>query len=252
MGLSTASAPIRQAIDARERLIVALDLSTMDEARSMVQSLDGLVSTFKIGLTLQLAVGAEGFITELIRGGKQVFLDYKYFDIPATIETAVRRAAELKVTFLTVHGNGEIIRAAVRGRGSSGLKILSVTVLTSLDEGDLAQLGYACSVEKLVLHRARMALDAGCDGVITSGQEAEAIRREVGKHLLIVTPGIRPDGTPIDDQKRIMTPAQAIKSGADYLVVGRPILMPSGGKDPKTVAAEILDEMHEAFNAATD
>ena len=152
MGLTTASTPIKKPIDAKERLIVALDLPTLVEARSMVESLDGLVYTFKIGLTLQLAVGVEGFITELIRKSKKVFLDYKYFDIPETIQTAVKRAAELGVTFLTVHGNREIIQAAVRGRGTGSLKILSVTVLTSLDASDIKDLGFDCSVKELVLH----------------------------------------------------------------------------------------------------
>ena len=235
-------------IDAQDRLIVALDLETLAEAQSMVESLDGLVYTFKFGLTLQLAEGAEGFIRWLIKNRKKVFLDYKYFDIPQTIETAVRRAADLGVKFLTVHGNRGINEAAVRGRGQSDLKILSVTVLTSLDESDIRALGFQGSVEELVLRRVRMAVDTGCDGVITSGQEAAAVRQAVHPGFLIVTPGIRPDGTSIDDQKRIVTPSQAIASGADYLVLGRPILTPKDGKDPRTAAAEILKEMQAAFD----
>jgi orotidine-5'-phosphate decarboxylase len=250
MGLTTASAPIKKAVDAKERLIVALDLPTLNEARSMVESLDGLVSTFKVGLTLQLAIGVESFITELIGKGKKVFLDYKYFDIPETIQTAVKRAADLGVTFLTVHGNREIIQAAVRGRGTSSLRILSVTVLTSLDASDIKDLGFDCSVKELVLHRAKNALREGCDGVIASGQEAEAIREFAGERLLIVTPGIRPHGASIDDHKRPTTPSDAMRAGADYLVVGRPIYDPPGGEAPRIAATKILAAMQEAFDAA--
>lgn len=250
MGLTTASAPVKQPIDAAERLIVALDLPTLVEARSMGQSLDGLVHTFKIGLTLQLAAGVEGFITELIGTGKKLFLDYKYFDIPETIQAAVKRAADLGVTFLTVHGNREIIQAAVRGRGAASLKLLSVTVLTSLDASDIKDLGFDCSVKELVLHRAQSALRAGCDGVVASGHEAEAIREIAGERLLIVTPGIRPHGASIDDHKRPTTPSDAIRAGADYLVVGRPIYDPPGGEGPRIAATRILDEMQEAFDAA--
>lgn len=235
-------------IDAKDRLIVALDLETLAEAQSMVESLDGLVYTFKFGLTLQLAEGAEFFLRWLIKNRKKVFLDYKYFDIPQTIETAVRRAADLGVKFLTVHGNRGINEAAVRGRGQGDLKILSVTVLTSLDESDIRALGFQGCVEELVLRRVRMAVDAGCDGVITSGQEAAAIRQAVHPGFLIVTPGIRPDGSSIDDQKRVVTPSQAIASGADYLVLGRPILTPKDGKDSRAAAAEILQEMQAAYD----
>jgi orotidine-5'-phosphate decarboxylase len=252
MGLSPASTRIKKAVDAKERLIVALDLPSLGEARSMVQSLDGLVYTFKIGLTLQLAAGAESFITELISKGKKVFLDYKYYDIPETIQTAVKRAADLGVTFLTVHGNGEIIQAAVRGRGDSSLKILSVTVLTSLDASDIRDMGFECSVRELVLRRAQNALREGCDGVIASGQEAEAIREFAGERLLIVTPGVRQYGASADDHKRPTTPSDAIRAGADYLVVGRPIYAPPGGEDPRTAATMILDEMQGAFDAMSE
>jgi orotidine-5'-phosphate decarboxylase len=226
-------------IPIKERLIVALDVPDIDEAKALVRRLGETVSFFKIGLALQLVAGLD-FVHWLIERDKKVFLDYKYFDVEEIIRQAVARVASIGVNFLTVHGNGQIIRAAVEGRGQSDLKILSVTVLTSLDAYDLRDLGFNCSVEQLVLHRATKALEAGCDGVIASGQEAQAIRALAQDRLLIVTPGIRPDGTDINDQKRHTTPAEAIKAGADYLVVGRPI---RNAKDPRLAAERILDEM---------
>jgi orotidine-5'-phosphate decarboxylase len=232
-------------IEARDRLIVALDLSSIEEARDMVSQLDGVVSFFKVGLVLQMAPGAEGFIQELIGSNKKVFLDYKYYDIAETIKKAVARVVKLGVSFLTVHGVSEIIRAAVRGRGNSALKLFSVTVLTSMDQDDLAEMGYTnTSVEELVVFRAKKALEAGCDGVIASGREAGAIK-QISDKLLVVTPGIRPDGYPEDDQKRKVTPHQAITAGADYLVVGRPI---TDAVNPRKQAETILHEMQEAFD----
>lgn len=236
-------------IDARERLIAALDLPGVGEARRKVEELEGVVSFFKIGLTLQLAPGVERLIQDLIRGGKRVFLDYKYYDIPETVKTAVSRAVDLGVSFLTVHGSTPVIEGAVKGRGSSDLKLFAVTVLTSMDKGDLAELGYRdLSVEELVLFRARKALEAGCDGVIASGREARQVKElamgEGGSRLLVVTPGIRPDGYAEDDQKRRTTPAGAIVAGADYLVIGRPIV---GAADSREAAERILAEMKEAF-----
>jgi orotidine-5'-phosphate decarboxylase len=229
--------------DARERLIVALDFDSADRAIRLVERLEGLVSLFKVGIELQLAEGMKP-VNYLISLGKKVFLDLKYFDVPETVERAVQRAASLGVTFLTIHGSGRNIEAAVRGRGNSDLKLLSVTVLTSLDAYDIQDLGFDCSVEELVLFRARRALDAGCDGVIASGLEAAKIREVVGSKLLIVTPGIRPTGAPKQDQKRAVSPREAIMAGADYLVVGRPITAQS---DPRAAAERIVDEMQEAF-----
>lgn len=225
-----------------ERLIVALDVSSIEKARELVKRLEGMVSFFKIGLQLQLIAGL-GFVRELIKDGKKVFLDYKYFDVEETIKQAVARVAAEGVSFLTVHGNGRIIRAAVEGRGDSNLKILSVTVLTSLDAFDIQDLGFECSVEELVLYRAKKALEAGCDGVIASGYEAKAIRELAHNRLLIVTPGIRPKNASVNDHKRYVTPAQAIEAGADYLVVGRPI---KDAKDPRVAAERILAEMRAA------
>ncbi len=234
-------------VNARDRLIVAMDLPGIEEARAMVQQLDGVVDFFKIGLTLQLAPGVESLIQEVISAGKKVFLDYKYYDIAETLRKTVSMAAKLGVSFLTIHGPGTLVKAAVAGRGNSPLKLFTVTVLTNLDKSDMAEMGYSeHTVEQIVLHRARKALEAGCDGVIASGQEAEAIRK-LSKNLLIVTPGIRPDGSPEDDQKRRVTPAQAILSGADYLVIGRPITAPPEGT-PRAATARIAAEMQAAFD----
>ena len=165
------------AVDAKDRLIVALDLEDVAAARKMIESLEGVVSFFKIGLVLQLASGVEDLIRSLIRDGQRVFLDYKYYDISETLRKAVGRAAGLGVSFLTVHGPSVLIQAAVQARGDSNLKLFTVTVLTSLDAGDMAEMGYTRhSVEELVLFRARKALEAGCDGVIASGHEAKKIR----------------------------------------------------------------------------
>jgi orotidine-5'-phosphate decarboxylase len=229
---------------AGDRLIVALDTDDVDAARDMVQALDGLVDFFKIGLVLQLAAGTQDFIDELLRAGKRVFLDYKYYDIPQTVRKAVERASGIGVEFLTIHGPSGIMKEAVKGR-SGKLKLFTVTVLTSMDATDMAEMGYtATSIEELVLYRARKALEAGCDGVIASGHEAARIK-QLAKGLLVVTPGIRQDGSTEDDQKRRMTPRSAILSGADYLVLGRPITKPGHG-GPREAAAQILAEMQTA------
>lgn len=229
---------------ASDRLIVALDFDTLEQAKRLVSELDGTANFFKIGMGLQLDPGTNQFIRELVAGGKKVFLDYKYFDIEATVERAVSQASKIGVSFLTVHGNSSIIQAAVRGRAASDMKVFAVTVLTSLDAEDIKEMGFNCSVEDLVLHRASQAVKWGCDGVIASGREVAPIRGRVGKSLLVVTPGIRPDGYGTDDQKRTMTPGEAIEAGADYLVVGRPI---TGAPTPRQAAAEIVAEIGEAL-----
>ncbi len=234
------------AIQAKDRLIVALDVKDIAAARDVVNELDGVADFFKVGLTLQLAAGVEDFIRELIKNGKRVFLDYKYYDISETLKKTVARASELGVSFLTIHGPSVLIRAAVEGRGTSNLKLFTVTVLTSLDAGDIAEMGYTNHTpEQLVIFRAKKALDAGCDGVIASGLEAKQIKELSTNKLLVITPGIRPDGYPEDDQKRKTTPHDAVSAGADYLVVGRPI---TGAKDMRAAAQEILDQMQTAFN----
>src|SRR5258706_11128366 len=209
-----------QHIEARDRLIVALDLESADQARAMADALEGVVDFFKIGLTLQLAPGVEELIRYLIKDRKKkVFLDYKYYDIASTLTKAVSRAADLGVYFLTVHGTSECIRGAMRGRGDKDLKIFIVTVLTTHDKADIEELGYTKhTVEQLVLHRAKKALEAGCDGVIASGREAKSIRKlsaKLSKTLLVVNPGIKPDGYPEDDQKRRTTPKQGVLAGAN-------------------------------------
>ena len=241
-------------IRASDRLIVALDVSDVDEALGLVRDLEGMVDFFKVGLTLQLAPKIEILISQLIAAKKRVFLDYKYYDIPETIATAVGRAATRGVSFLTVHGSTPLMEAAVRARGSSDLKLFTVTVLTSMDATDLQEMGYNdnVSVADLVLFRARKALQAGCDGVIASGEEASAIKamaESQGKSLLVVTPGIRHDGSLEDDQKRRTTPRAAVLAGADYLVMGRPIYAPRlPFKTPQEAAVATIAEMQAAFD----
>jgi orotidine-5'-phosphate decarboxylase len=195
---------------------------------------------------MQMAEGVEQFIRSLIANGKKVFLDYKYYDVPATLEKAVSRAAGLGVSFLTIHGPGKLIQAAVRAKEGSDLKLFTVTVLTSMDVSDMREMGYTeHSAEELVLFRARKALEAGCDGVIASGLEAEKIKQLSGNHLLVITPGIRPEGYPPDDQKRRVSAREAVLAGADYLVIGRPI---TGSANPRKAADQFRLEMQEAFD----
>ena len=234
-------------IDARQRLILALDLADTEAARRMVSDLEGVVDFFKIGLTLQLASGVQDLISSLIGEGKRVFLDYKYYDVPETLRKAVSRAARLGVSFLTIHGSGELIRAAVESKGQSKLKLFAVTVLTSMDANDMAEMGYTNhTVDELVRFRAQKALEAGCDGVIASGHEARMIKQLSGNHLLVVTPGIRPEDYPDDDQKRKITAMKAISAGADYLVIGRPI---TDASNPLREAERFLQEMQNAFDS---
>jgi len=235
-------------VNARDRLIVALDLESAQQAREMAAALDGVVTFFKIGLTLQLAPGIEELIRDLIQSRKRVFLDYKYYDIAATLTKAVARAVDLGVSFLTLHGSSGCIQGAIKGRGSSDLKLFVVTVLTNMDKSDIDELGYTNqTVEQLVIHRAKKALEAGCDGVIASGKEARQVKEVTGNRLLVITPGIRPDGSPVNDQKRVMRPQDAIEAGADYLVIGRPITEPDNST-PKEAAQKILAEMQTAFD----
>ena len=225
-----------------DRLIVALDVPSIAEARDLVGQLDGLVSFFKVGLWLQFATGFDGLLDELIRREKRVFLDAKMFDIGETVNQGVARVAERGVSFVTVHGDDEIMKAAVEGRGGSGLKIFAITVLTSVDQDGLRDLGYLCSVEELISVRVERAIACGCDGIIAAPHDNPSrIRQLAGEErLLIVTPGVRLAGASPDDHKRPGTPAQAIAAGADYLVVGRPIVK-SG--NPALAAAQIIEDM---------
>ncbi|MEW5962134.1 MAG: orotidine-5'-phosphate decarboxylase [Pseudomonadota bacterium] len=228
---------------ARDRLIVALDMPAIEEAARLVAKLDTDVTFYKVGLELLFAGGLD-FARSLKLHGKQVFLDMKLLDIGNTVERAVANAAELGLTFLTVHGHDlKTLRAAVAGRGASHMKLLAVTVLTNLNEADLAQQGSSMSPADLVLHRARLAHEAGFDGVIASGQEAARIRHAIGPDFLIVTPGIRLGGSAMDDQERVMTPDHAIAAGADYIVVGRPITQ---ADDPRAVAEAFVHHIRDA------
>ena len=224
-----------------DRLIVALDLVDAPAARAMADRLDEAVSFYKIGLGL-LASGGLDLAVELKDRGKRVFLDLKLFDIGATVEAAVRGVAGLGVDLLTVHGDPQVVAAAVRGRGDAPLRILAVTVLTSLDRADLdAMLMVPGDLARLTVERARRALDAGADGIVASPREATAIRALPGAAgRLIVTPGVRPAGADPGDQKRVATPAEAIAAGADHIVVGRPIIAAS---DPAAAARAILAEL---------
>ena len=226
-------------IPPRERLIFALDVPDPDSARRIVDSLGDSVVFYKLGLELLMAGGYYELLDWMVGRGKKIFCDIKFFDIPATVAAAVRRLNGRGVTFTTVHGNQGIMEAAVAA--ATDVKILAVTVLTSLDRGDLDDLGFQCDVEQLVISRARRALAAGCAGVVSSGLEAEAISRELGDRLLVVTPGIRPvDNRPEDDQKRVLTVERAFAAGADYIVVGRPI---RDAADPRAAAESIQNSI---------
>lgn len=205
-----------------DRLIVALDVPDTASARSLVDELGDAVTFYKIGLELFMSGNYFDLLDWLVTREKKVFVDLKFFDVPETVRSAIRALSGSGATLATVHGNQAIMEAAAADKGH--LKVLAVTVLTSLDQGDLTDLGFQCDVEKLVLSRARRALETGVDGIVSSGLEAPMIRRELGDKLLVVTPGIRPvENKPVDDQKRTVDVAQAFRSGADYIVVGRPI-----------------------------
>jgi orotidine-5'-phosphate decarboxylase len=231
-------------IPARDRLIVALDLASVGAARALVERLGGAVGFYKIGLELAMAGGLD-LARELTRRGAQVFLDMKLLDIENTVERATRSAAQTGATFLTVHAQDtKTLRAAVAGKAGTGLKVLGVTVLTNLDRRDLEEQGLGASPADLVLRRARLAREAGCDGVVSSGLEAAQVRAAVGPGLAIVTPGIRMPGDAAGDQARAATPQQAIASGADYVVVGRPI---TAAPDPSAAAAAFVRAIEEAL-----
>lgn len=210
-------------IPVAERLILALDVPGHDAAKALVEELGEAVRFYKLGLELFMSGGYFELVDWLLGQGKRVFCDLKFFDVPETVGRAVRQLKDRGVDFATVHGNDSMLEAAAREKG--GLKILAVTVLTSLDRSDLASLGFQCDVEELVLARARKALKLGCDGVISSGLEAARLRADLGEQFLIVSPGIRPvDNRPEDDQKRVVSVEQAFRNGADHIVIGRPIL----------------------------
>ncbi|MEQ1648255.1 MAG: orotidine-5'-phosphate decarboxylase [Hyphomicrobiaceae bacterium] len=235
---------ISNRLDPRSRLFVALDIPSIDKANHLVRSLGDSITSYKVGLEL-LFGGGITFAQSLKAAGKDVFLDMKLLDIPNTVEKAVANVAGLGLDYLTVHGvDRKTLDAAVRGRGQSDLKLLAVTVLTSLDAADLAQQGVTgVTPAELVVHRAKLAQAAGFDGVIASGEEASLVRAAVGPGFLIVTPGIRLKAGAAGDQARVVTPGGAITDGASHLVVGRPI---TEAADPADVARYIVTEIENA------
>ncbi len=235
-------------VNARDRMILALDVPSGEEAERLMDLTGDAVRFVKIGLELYTAAGP-AIVEQALTHGKRVFLDLKFLDIEETVRRATTRVAAMGVDFLTIHANRKALAAAVEGRGArreDGLKLLAVTVLTNFDANDLRDMGIQWTVADLVAARAELAHEVGCDGVIASGEEPSAIRQRVGGGFLIVTPGIRPAGTGADDHARVTTPAQAITAGADYLVVGRPI---RDAADPQAAAEEIVVEMQAAFDA---
>ena len=233
-------------IATRERLIFALDVPGLDEAQALISTLGDSVGFYKLGLEVFLSGHYFELMAELKGKGKKVFADLKLFDIPATVAAAVRQLAQHEVDFCTVHGNDSMLKAAADAKGN--MQILAVTALASLDQGDLDDLGFKCDARTLVLSRAKRALALGCDGVVSSGLEVSALREHAEPRLITVCPGIRPihndDVQNNDDQQRIMTPFQAIRDGADYLVVGRPIRT---ARDPATAAEAIQTDIARAL-----
>ena len=227
----------------KDRLIFAMDVPDCSRARALADELGDAVTFYKIGLELMMSGEYFELLDWLLERDKQVFCDLKFFDIPATVGSAVRQLKDRGASFVTVHGNRSIMEAAAENKGGS-LKVLGVTVLTSLDRGDLDDLGFDCDVGALVLSRAKQALESGCDGVISSGLEVPKLREYVDNKLLVVSPGIRPvDNKPVGDQKRVVTVETACSNGADYIVVGRPI---RDAGNPRA-AAEAMQESISAM-----
>jgi len=235
----------RHDIPTAERLIFALDVPDVDRARQLIKQLGDHVHFYKLGLELFLSGGYFELADELKQAGKRVFADLKLFDIPPTVGRATAQLARRDVDFLTVHGNDGMLAEAVANRGEVG--ILAVTALTSLDQGDLDDLGFDCDVESLVLSRARRAFDLGCSGVVSSGLEVAALRQQVDERLVAVCPGIRPVAN--DEQKRTLSAARAFAAGADYIVVGRPI---RDAGDPAAAAAGMQEEISKYFSGLQD
>jgi orotidine-5'-phosphate decarboxylase len=231
-------------ISPKDRLIFALDVPDCEQARALAEELGDAVTFYKIGLELMMSGGYFELMDWLLARDKKVFADLKFFDIPATVGSAVRSLKDRGASFVTVHGNQSIMEAAAANKGEH-LKVLGVTVLTSLDRGDLDDLGFACDLEALVLSRARRALEAGCDGVISSGLEVPKLRESIDSKLLVITPGIRPVANkPDGDQKRVVSVEQAFANGADHIVVGRPI---RDAASPRQAAEAIQDTIASVF-----
>ncbi len=234
-------------IPTRERLIMALDLSSIQEAQALVETLGDSVIFYKVGMELFMSGDYFGFIEWLKAKNKKVFVDLKFFDISATVGRAIKALSNKGVDLATIHGNDAIMEAAAENKGD--LKVLAVTALTSLDRGDLDDLGFKCDVRELVLSRAKRALQIGCDGIVSSGLEVQMIRKELDNKLLVITPGIRPvDNRLEDDQKRVVSVEQAFQNGADYIVVGRPI---RDAANPKEMAEKIQGQIFSQFKKQT-
>lgn len=230
-------------ISNRDRLIFALDVADTNKAKMLVEQLGESVNFYKLGLELCMSGGYFELLDWIVKNNKKIFVDLKFFDVPATVTAAVKNLCNRGVTYATVHGNQGIMEAAAAAKGD--VKILAVTALTSLDRGDLDDLGFNCDIGELVLSRARRALEAGCDGVIASGLELGALRSAVDDRLLVITPGIRPvENRPSDDQKRVVTVKDAFRNGADHIVVGRPI---RNADDPKSAAEAIQASIEAVF-----
>ena len=229
----------------RDRLIVALDLPSLSDAEALIDKLGDAVGFYKIGYQLAFTHGLP-LASALVGAGKRVFLDMKLHDIGNTVARGVENVARMGATFLTVHAYPQTMRAAVGARAGSTLRILAVTVLTSYDDADLAEAGYSVGVDQLVAERAAQAHDIGVDGIVCSAEEASPLRLIVGPDMTLVTPGIRPSGSTLGDQKRVATPARAIAAGVDYVVVGRPIVE---ADDPRAVARSIIAEIAQASQA---
>ncbi len=227
-------------------IIIALDVETLGEARRLIEQIGDGADFYKVGMELY-AVGGIPFVDELVSRGKRVFLDLKLYDIGETVKRATRQIVKAGVTFLTVHGSKALMRAAVEGRGDAGTQLLAVTVLTSFDQQDLADLGYTTPLSEVVALLVNKAVASGVDGVVCSAVELANVRRIAGSKLKLVTPGVRSAGTAVGDQKRVATPAEAIRNGADYLVIGRQV---TRAGDPRAACEQILQEIGEAAVAS--
>lgn len=227
-----------------DKLIVALDVPTVKQAKKIISQLDGIVSIFKIGMWLFFANGSENLINGLVMSDKQVFLDAKMYDIGKTVEEGVKHAVDRGVSIVTVHGDYDIMASAVKGKGFSDLKVFGISVLTSMNDESLKDMGYALSTEELIHKRVKMAAEIGCDGMIASASDNPDLLRTISgnEEFLIGTPGIRGSDDPINDHARSATPIDAVKNGSDYLIVGRPIISYA---DPATRAMKILADMEE-------
>ncbi len=233
----------KKTIPVQERLIMALDLPSIEAAKKLVETLGDSVVFYKVGMELFMSEGYFGFIDWLKQNNKKVFVDLKFFDVPATVGRAIKALSHKGIDLATIHGNNAIMEAAAANKGN--LKVLAVTALTSLDRGDLDDLGFECDVKALVLSRAKRALEIGCDGIVSSGLEVSMIREHLDEKLLVITPGIRPvENREKNDQKRVVSVEQAFQNGADYIVVGRPI---RDAKNPKIMAETIQTQIASQF-----